>query len=203
MTAHDAAYRWMVYNSEAIRTLGDRKACIVSYDEWFVDGNLALSRLGSFLGLDEFLDNATLRDLVIRTIDPELRHDAPPPKSDTVAAALYRLLVESEPLGRISAAAREASEAFAAVDEFMQPLLDTAYAERGAGENPPDSNVSGRSYDMDTMRLAARLAGNVKLQAEALGSILDKLEFESRASAAGGTAGPHVHDDSNPTLDER
>ena len=56
---------------------------------------------------------------MIRTIDPDLRHDAPAPKSDTVAAALYRLLVESEPLGRISAAAREASEAFAAVDEFV------------------------------------------------------------------------------------
>ena len=46
MTAHDAAYRWMVYNSEAIRTLGDRKACILSYDEWFADGNLALSSTG-------------------------------------------------------------------------------------------------------------------------------------------------------------
>ncbi len=192
MSAYDAAYRWMVYNSDAIRALGDRTLCIVPYDEWFIDSTLALNRLASFLGLDGSLDNATLKNLMIRTIDPELRHVAQPPRSDTVATALYQYLVESGPLDRFSAAAREASTAFAAVDEFMQPLLDAAYAARGPDENQLDPTGSGRLYDMDMVRLAARLAANVKLHTEALGSVLDKLEFNSRAPAASGVAGPHV-----------
>ena len=194
MSAYDAAYRWMVYNSDAIRALGDRKLCIVPYDEWFIDSSLALSRLASFLGLDGSLDNATLKDLMIRTIDPELRHDASSPEPDTVATALYRHLLESGPLGRFSAAAREASKAFAAVDEFMQPLLDAAYAERGPGENQPDPAGSGRPYDMDMVRLAARLAANVKLHTEALGSVLDKLEAQSARSAADAAPGSDPDD---------
>ena len=147
-----------------------------------------LRRLASFLGLNGSLDNETLKDLMIHTIDPGLRHDASSPEPDTVATALYRHLLESGPLGRFSIAAREASKAFAAVDEFMQPLLDAAYAERAGGKEP-DSAGSGRPFDMDMVRLAARLAANVKLHTEALGSVLDKLEAQSKRSAAVGDSG--------------
>ena len=41
ISAQEAAYRWMVYNSDAIRSLGDRKVCIVPYEEWFGDRNAA------------------------------------------------------------------------------------------------------------------------------------------------------------------
>ena len=197
----DAAYRWMVYNSAAVRALGDRPLCIVPYDEWFIDSSLGVRRLASFVGLGGSLDNATLMHLMIRTIDPRLRHDAPPPEADTVAMALYRHLVESAPSGRLSASARQASEAFVAVDEFMQPLLDPAYAERGLVEHRPDPARSAQPYDSDMVRLAGRLAANIKLYTEALGSVLDKLAFDSRAPAAGGVAGPQV-DDSNPTPGE-
>jgi hypothetical protein len=172
----------MVYNSGAVRSLGDRKLCVVPYDEWFVDSSLTLGRLASFLGLQRCCDDPTLKDLMIRTIDPGLRHDAPPTEAETVATALYRHLVESAPSGRFSAAARQASEAFAAVDEFMQPMLNSAYAERSLVEPQPDSAQSGRSYDVDRVRLAGRLAANVKLYTEALESVLDKLEFDSRGA---------------------
>jgi hypothetical protein len=192
--ADDAAYRWMVYNTDAVRALGERKLCIVPYDAWFVEKTLAMSRLASFLGLEESLDNAILKDLMIRSVDPELRHDKPPPEPDNVATSLYRHLVESAPLDGFSAAAREASSAFAAVDEFMQPLLDEAYAERRPGENQPDPAGGAPPYAANRVRLAARLAANVKLHAEALGSLLDQLEFDSQVSV-----GPQAQEDADST----
>ena len=201
ISAYDAAYRWMVYNSDAVRALGDRKLCVVPYDEWFVDSSLALRRLATFVGLEESLDQPPLTELMLRTIDPGLRHDAPPPEADTVATALYRRLVESAPSGRFSASARQAAVAFAAVDEFMQPLLDSAYAERGLVERHPDLAENGRSYDADMVRLAGRLAANVKLYTEALELVLDKLAFDSHALVASGAARPEV-EDSSTTRDD-
>jgi hypothetical protein len=198
--AHDAAYRWMVYNSDAVRSIGDRRVCIVPYDEWFVDSSGLLHRLASFLGVSGALDSPILRDLIMRTIDPGLRHDAAPPKSDTLATELYRHLVESAPFDGFSVAAREASKAFLAVDDFLQPVLEAAFFERDPVGKEPASPASGEFYDADTVRLAARLAANLKLHSEALGSLLEKLELQSKRSTSieatpqqlnGGAVAPH------------
>jgi hypothetical protein len=182
--APDAAYRWMVYNSDAVRSLGDRRVCIVPFDEWFVDSGRLLDRLASFLGVSVALDSPILRDLIMRAIDPGLRHDEAPPKSDTLATELYRHLVESAPFNGFSVAAREASKAFLAVDDFMQPVLEAALFERSPVGKKPASPASGESYDADLVRLAARLAANLKLHSEALGSVLEKLELQSKRSTS-------------------
>ncbi len=191
MSARDANYRWMVYNCRAVHSLGERPVCVIPYDVWFVDSSVPLRRILSFLGIDPSQQGPVVGDLVAQIVDPALRHDEPGAEPETVANALYRHLVESAPFDRFSAAAREASKAFMAVDEFMQPLLEAAYAERSPVEKQPVSPGSGVSYDTDMVHLAGRLAGNIKLHMEALGSVLDKLESRSRG---GGAARWQPHD---------
>ena len=193
MSARDANYRWMVYDCRAVHSLGERPVCVIPYDEWFVDSSVPLADC-RFWESTLPQQGPVVGDLVAQIVDPALRHDEPGAEPETVASALYRHLVESAPFDRFSVVAREASKAFMAVDEFMQPLLEAAYAERSPVEKQPVPPGSGVSYDMDMVHLAGRLAGDIELHMEALGSVLDKLKSRSRGGV--GRLQPH---DANAT----
>ncbi len=182
ISAQEAAYRWMVYNSDAIRSLGDRKVCIVPYEEWFGDRNGLLRRLASFIGADGATVSSNLEDVVAGIIDRGLRHDAPPAAADTIVTALHRHLLDCAQADRFSSATREMANTFAAVHDFLQPMLNSAYAQRAPVDNTPTLASGGVSYDMDAARLAGRIAANIKLHTEALSTLLDNLRLQSRPS---------------------
>ncbi len=88
LAGDQAAYRWLVYNAQAVHGVAAARVCVIAYETWFSNPAAALERLARFIGLPA---RADLTDIV----DAGLRHDAPGAVDAVapIATRLYRALV--------------------------------------------------------------------------------------------------------------
>ena len=88
LAGDQAAYRWLVYNAQAVHGVAGARVCVIGYETWFTDPAATLDRLARFVGLGA-------RPELTALVDADLRHDAdgaadPVPP---VATRLYRALL--------------------------------------------------------------------------------------------------------------
>ena len=83
LAGDQAAYRWLVYNAQAVQGVGQARVCVIGYESWFTDAAAALDRLARFVGLPGRPDLTTL-------VDAGLRHDTDS-AADPVAPVAMRL----------------------------------------------------------------------------------------------------------------
>ncbi len=90
LPADQGAYRWLVYNAQAVHGVGTGRVCVINYESWFSEPAATLERLARFVGLPA-------RPELVSVIDEGLRHDAvgvAEPVPD-VAARLHRGIAAS------------------------------------------------------------------------------------------------------------
>ena len=102
LAGDQAAYRWLIYNAQAVHGVGGARVCVIGYETWFTDAATTLDRLARFVGLPARPD-------IIGLVDAGLRHDADSAAEPVapVAVRLYRGLL-------------------AAGEQFDERLLDLA-----------------------------------------------------------------------------
>ena len=83
LAGDQAAYRWLVYNAQAVQGVGAARVCVIGYETWFRDPLATLDRLARFVGLPA-------RPELTRVVDAGLRHDADG-VADPVAPVATRL----------------------------------------------------------------------------------------------------------------
>ncbi len=119
MARAQAAYRWLVYNADAVAGLGSDPVCIVPYEDWFTQPEQTARRLAGFVGAP-----SPPPSLARTMVDPALRHDASiaePPGG--LAPRLHGLIRGCVAAGRLSG---EALTLACLAQEFQQdvkPLL--------------------------------------------------------------------------------
>jgi len=69
LAGDQAAYRWLVYNAQAVHGVAQSPICIIRYENWFTAPTEALDRLADFVGCPRNHD-------LVSIIDQSLRHDA-------------------------------------------------------------------------------------------------------------------------------
>jgi hypothetical protein len=79
-----AEYRWLLYNAEAICSLGDAEICLVPYEHWFARPAETMARIAAFIGKP-----VPGPSIVAGIVDPALRHDG---MADLSARPLARRL---------------------------------------------------------------------------------------------------------------
>ena len=85
LAGDEAAYRWLVYNAQAVHGAGRARVCVIGYETWFTEPAATLGRLAGFVGLPVRPDCEAI-------VDGSLRHDAlgaPGPVSP-LASRLHR-----------------------------------------------------------------------------------------------------------------
>lgn len=87
LAADQAAYRWLVYNAQAVQGVGAARVCVISYESWFTDAAATLNRLARFIGVP-------VRPELTGIVDAQLRHDAiaDAPPTAAIAARLHRAI---------------------------------------------------------------------------------------------------------------
>ena len=69
LAGDQAAYRWLVYNAQAVAGVGRARVCVVRYEDWFVAPEAMIARLARAVGLPA-------RAELVSVVDEGLRHDA-------------------------------------------------------------------------------------------------------------------------------
>ena len=69
LAGDQAAYRWLVYNAQAVAGVGRARVCVVRYEDWFVAPAAMITRLAQAVGLPARAD-------LVSVVDEGLRHDA-------------------------------------------------------------------------------------------------------------------------------
>ncbi len=69
LAGDQAAYRWLVYNAQAVAGVGRAHVCVVRYEDWFVAPAAMIARLAQAVGLPARAD-------MVSVVDEGLRHDA-------------------------------------------------------------------------------------------------------------------------------
>jgi hypothetical protein len=119
MPQQQGAYRWQVYNADAVRGVGTDPVCIVPYEHWFTRPEETGARLAAFL--DAAPPPAAL---LHHLIDPALRHDADSATpACTLGQRLHGHILASVPGGRFSAALRDYCDVLGDFERAVQPLL--------------------------------------------------------------------------------
>lgn len=146
----DAEYRWMVYNSHAIHGIGDRPACIIPYEDWFLVPTRTLARLAAHLNAAPAADSATVQHLANEIIDPCLRHDDDSvPSLGPLTKGLYEAVLETAKHNGFGSTAREAAAAFIGFEQFVQPMLTLGFGTSLAtGRSATDPSRWGLSPDI-------------------------------------------------------
>jgi hypothetical protein len=124
MAIRNAEYRWMAYNSHAIRNLGDRAVCIIPYEEWFAEAGRNLTQLISHLDNALSANMPIFQELSRRVIAANLRHEnRPSPNTDLLTGSLHRAILQSAPQCRFSPQARDTADSFIAFQELVGAIL--------------------------------------------------------------------------------
>ncbi len=119
LAADQAAYRWLVYNAQAVHGVGTGRVCVINYEAWFTDPAATLDRLAHFVGLPA-------RPELVSVIDEGLRHDAlamadPVPP---VAARLHRAIAAAGE--RFDARLLDLAETILGCEHAVMPFLRDA-----------------------------------------------------------------------------
>ena len=69
LAGEQAAYRWLIYNAQAVHGVARARVCVISYETWFTGAEATLDRLARFLGVPAQPGLAGI-------VDDSLRHDA-------------------------------------------------------------------------------------------------------------------------------
>jgi hypothetical protein len=89
MAREQAEYRWLLYNAEAVASIGADEICLVPYEQWFERPGETAQRIAAFLGVPPLPPQ-----LVAAIVDPDLRHDDPSlPPARPLARRLHQLIV--------------------------------------------------------------------------------------------------------------
>jgi hypothetical protein len=89
MAREQAEYRWLLYNAEAVASIGADEICLVPYEQWFERPGETAQRIAAFLGVPPLPPQ-----LVAAIVDPGLRHDDPSlPPARPLARRLHQLIV--------------------------------------------------------------------------------------------------------------
>ena len=130
MDRGQAEYRWLSYNTEAIRALAGLPVCIGPYEHWFDRRAETATRLAAHVGLP--VPAAGVLDEVI---DAELRHDGAIPAAAALSRRLHRVMVANAEQNRIGGSLQNLAVLLAEMKEQVQPLLvDGEVARAGAAE---------------------------------------------------------------------
>ena len=88
LAGDQAAYRWLIYNAQAVQGVGEARVCVIGYETWFTDGAATLDRLARFVGV-------AARPALAALVDAGLRHDSDGAAEPVapVATRLYRALL--------------------------------------------------------------------------------------------------------------
>ncbi len=119
LPADQAAYRWLVYNAQAVHGAGPAPVCVIPYEDWFTTPETTLSRLATFIGADPHLNLAHL-------IDTTLRHDAlgTPTPVPAIATALHRQIAATQT--HLAPALLTLAETILGCETAMMPFLRDA-----------------------------------------------------------------------------
>jgi hypothetical protein len=119
MPPQQGAYRWQIYNADAVRGVDDDPVCIIPYEHWFTRPEETGARLAGFIGAAP-PPTALLRHL----IDPALRHDAiAAPAAGVLGQTLYGHILASVQGGQFTAELRDYCTVMADFERAVQPLL--------------------------------------------------------------------------------
>ncbi len=88
LAGDQAAYRWLIYNAQAVHGVGSARVCVIGYETWFTGPGATLDRLARFVGLPA-------RRELTGVVDAGLRHDGDDAADavPAVAMRLYRALL--------------------------------------------------------------------------------------------------------------
>ncbi len=153
LTVAEGAYRWLVYNTEAVNGLGGAPVHIVPYDRWFTEPLANLAVLTDIVGNVDPADPLVLR-MMDTVVDPALRHHQAAPEGSAAGPAgwFHAMLMQCVGTGQFSTESRIAAAAFSGFAGLLTPVQD---------ELDRLSGVAAKLQDTEAER--ARLAESLQL----------------------------------------
>jgi hypothetical protein len=119
LPADQAAYRWLVYNAQAVHGVATAPVCVIPYEAWFTTPEPTLARLAAFI-------NAPPNPNLAALIDTTLRHDAlaPPDPVPQIATTLHQQIAATTT--HFPPALQTLAETILACEAAMMPFLRDA-----------------------------------------------------------------------------
>lgn len=148
LAGDQAAYRWLVYNAQAVAGVADARVCVIRYEQWFTAPEEQLARLATFVGLPA-------RAELLSIIDDDLRHDALGDAANVpgIAATLHRQVASSG--AHFDRRLLETADAILGCEQAVLPfLIDAALL--------PMSVAEQNRVISDLQNLVERLRGDVR-----------------------------------------
>ncbi len=200
--------RALIYTTSILRYLGSAAACLVDYDDWFVDPALNVRALVSFLPFEPIVPADELVSAVLRIREPGLRHFPGSlvrfanPLVERCYEELTRVLKSGEDISTLAPLWRSVGWGHELASLLAESVRERAVAERSALVGAASSRKASDDEGAAELERARSDAAQARALADHLRHALEIAAGEAAAlrnrlvehGAAGGSWGPDTRD---------